>query len=71
MFRLEDINETEPGMTSLLSLDSKIAGNCNAQNCFVHPNGLIVSTKISIYIFGVMILQMKQNTKFWKIEPHF
>ena len=25
--------------------------------------------KFEIYIFGVMILQMKQKTKFWKIAP--
>ena len=25
--------------------------------------------KFQIYIFGVMILQMKQKTEFWKIGP--
>ena len=25
--------------------------------------------KFEIYIFGVMVLQMKQKTQFWKIGP--
>ena len=56
-------------MVTITSLTQQDIRNCNIQNCFIHSNGLTVSTKILNYIFGVMVLQMKQKTEFWKIGP--
>ena len=46
---------------------SNYIGNFNIQNCLPNPNGLTNVTEILNYIFGVVILQMKYKTKFWKI----
>ena len=60
-----DINENVRGYGNhnyALQLD---VCNCNIQNCFVHPNGFTISTKIFNF-FGVMIIKMKQKTEFEK-----
>ena len=51
----------------MVTIKLKDIGNYYIQNCFVNPNVLTVSTEIEIYIFGVMISQMKEKTKFPKI----
>ena len=70
MFRLEDINENvfgygRPNHNKAYSvryrqLQYKIASYIQTAWPF--------QLKFAIYIFGVVILQMKQKTKFWKIQ---
>ena len=47
----------------------KDKGNCNIQNCFVHQNGLTVSTKILNWHLWSDDSSNGTDTKFWKIEP--
>ena len=71
VFRLEDTNENVSSYGNgnhNRSLPSKIIGNCNIQICFVHPNGLTNSGEI-LNLQLVVILQMKEKTKFQKIGP--
>ena len=56
-------------MVTIIKLTQYEIGNRNIQNCFVHSNGLTFPPEIWNFIFWVMILQMKQKAKIWKIRP--
>ena len=74
VFRLEDINKNVSGYGNQNWAEAyAVIWYRQLQytvNCFVvHQNGLDVPLRFEIYPFGVMLLKMKQKTKFWKIGP--
>ena len=70
VFHLLDINKNMPGYVSNNHNQTYTVRfrNYNTQNCFHVQKAQSIQPKFGIYIFGAMIFQIKQKTKFWKVD---